>query len=294
MAANFFALFDDIVTILDDVAVLSKMATQKTAGVIGDDLALNANQVNGVSAARELPVVWAVFKGSMLNKLILIPLALLISYFVPWLIIPLLMIGGSYLCYEGFEKIMHKLFHQKEEQVEKEQLIEAFHNNETDLVAYEKDKIKGAIKTDFILSAEIITLILGVVSQSSFLTQVLVLSAIGLGMTVGVYGIVALIVKLDDIGLWMKNKGGNFNEAVGNAILWSMPFLMKTLTFVGTAAMFLVGGGIIAHGIPVLHHLVEQAGSWGFAVDGVVGLLSGALLVMVMSIVEKFKSKSKE
>jgi predicted DNA repair protein MutK len=262
-AANLLALIDDIASVLDDVALLTKAATKKTAGVLGDDLALNAQQVTGVSPERELPVVWAVAKGSLLNKAILVPLALLISAFAPWAVTPLLMVGGAFLCYEGFEKLAHRLRHSREQdQAEKAKLAQAMADPTVDPVAFERAKIKGAIRTDFVLSAEIIAITLGTVATSPFGTRVAVLVGIALLMTVGVYGFVAGIVKLDDAGLHLSRSAGadawaGFKRAFGNGILRAAPWLMKALSVAGTAAMFLVGGGILTHGLPWLHHHIE-------------------------------------
>ncbi|WP_423205166.1 DUF808 domain-containing protein [Pseudomonas kribbensis] len=294
--SSLLVLIDDIATVLDDVALMSKMAAKKTAGVLGDDLALNAQQVSGVRAEREIPVVWAVAKGSFVNKLILVPSALAISAFVPWLVTPLLMVGGAYLCFEGFEKLAHPLLHGKgEDQTEHAQLTEAVADPATDLVAYEKDKIKGAIRTDFILSAEIIAITLGTVAEASLTQQVIVMSGIAVVMTVGVYGLVAGIVKLDDLGLWLTQKPGAAAKRIGNAILRAAPYMMKGLSVIGTAAMFLVGGGILTHGVPVVHHWIEgvaaAAGSAGFAVpvllNGVAGVVAGAVVLAVVSVVGK-------
>jgi len=294
--SSLLVLIDDIATVLDDVALMSKMAAKKTAGVLGDDLALNAQQVSGVRAEREIPVVWAVAKGSFVNKLILVPSALAISAFVPWLVTPLLMVGGAYLCFEGFEKLAHPLLHGKDEdQAEHAQLTEAVADPATDLVAYEKDKIKGAIRTDFILSAEIIAITLGTVAEASLTQQVIVMSGIAVVMTVGVYGLVAGIVKLDDLGLWLTQKPGAAAKRIGNAILRAAPYMMKGLSVIGTAAMFLVGGGILTHGVPVVHHWIESiaaaAGSAGFAVpvllNGVAGVVAGAVVLAVVSVLGK-------
>lgn len=276
-------LLDDIASILDDVALMTKKAASKTAGVLGDDLALNAEQVSGVVAKRELPVVWAVAKGSALNKLILVPAALALNHFAPWAVTPLLMLGGAYLCFEGVEKLVHHFLHKERKSVEaaKEEL-EGLKRGEVD----EKAKIKGAIRTDFVLSAEIIVISLGVVSIQPFATQALVLTAIAALMTVGVYGLVACIVKLDDFGLYLSRKG----LAIGRAILWFAPFLMKMLSVVGTAAMFLVGGQILVHGIPPVHHwiehLVEPWGAWGKVgmtlFDGIFGILAGSIVLLVL------------
>lgn len=301
-------MLDDIATVLDDVAILSKVAAKKTAGVLGDDLALNAEQVSGVKAERELPVVWAVAKGSFLNKLILVPSALLISYFVPWLVTYLLIAGGLYLCFEGIEKLLHKFTADKhaEEQAHLEKL-NALADPSVNLAELEKDKIKGAILTDFVLSAEIIVIILGTVQAEPFSTQIAVLSLMSIVFTVGVYGFVALIVKIDDFGLYLlrKSLSGNFDKlqrACGRALLRFAPILMKTLAIVGTAAMFLVGGGIIAHGIPALHHIVEHSievvsvypsignlvGSvTGIALNGLVGILAGLLAFVVFVLGKK-------
>lgn len=294
--SSLLVLIDDIATVLDDVALMSKMAAKKTAGVLGDDLALNAQQVSGVRAEREIPVVWAVAKGSFVNKLILVPSALAISAFVPWLVTPLLMVGGAYLCFEGFEKLAHKFLHSKaEDDADHAQLSAAVAEPTTDLVAYEKDKIKGAIRTDFILSAEIIAITLGTVADASLTQQVIVMSGIAIVMTVGVYGLVAGIVKLDDLGLWLTRKSGAAAKNIGNAILRAAPYMMKGLSVIGTAAMFLVGGGILTHGIPVVHHWIESvgaaAGSAGFAVpvllNGVAGIIAGAAVLAVVSVVGK-------
>jgi len=300
-AGSFLALLDDIATILDDVSVMTKVAAKKTAGVLGDDLALNAQQVTGVDASREIPVVWAVAKGSLINKLILVPAALAISYFIPWLITPLLMIGGAYLCFEGFEKIAHKLLHSKhEDKAHENELAKAVADPKVDLVALEKDKIKGAIRTDFILSAEIIVIALGTVATATFGKQVAVVSLIALVMTVGVYGLVAGIVKLDDLGLYMMMRKGKsfFKQLVRKVGTWLLnltPYLMRTLSILGTAAMFLVGGSIIGHGIPTLHHLTEPMSNISALLpilfDGVLGLVVGAICVALFTIYTKIMPK---
>ncbi|WP_192564024.1 DUF808 domain-containing protein [Pseudomonas gozinkensis] len=294
--SSLLVLIDDIATVLDDVALMTKMAAKKTAGVLGDDLALNAQQVSGVRAEREIPVVWAVAKGSFVNKLILVPSALAISAFVPWLVTPLLMVGGAYLCFEGFEKLAHKFLHSKaEDEAGHAQLVEAVADPATDLVAYEKDKIKGAIRTDFILSAEIIAITLGTVADASLTQQVIVMSGIAIVMTVGVYGLVAGIVKLDDLGLWLTQKPGQMAKSIGNSILRAAPYMMKSLSVIGTAAMFLVGGGILTHGVPVVHHWIESvgaaAGGAGFVVpmllNGVAGIIAGAVVLAGVSVIGK-------
>ena len=279
MASSLLALLDDIATILDDVAVLTKVAAKKTAGVLGDDLALNAQQVAGVRADRELPVVWAVCKGSLVNKLILVPAALAISAVAPWLVTPLLMVGGAFLCFEGFEKLAHKFLHRAEDdQAHKAELMQALANPEVDLLALEKDKIKGAIRTDFILSAEIIAITLGTVQASPFVTQFTVLAGVALLMTVGVYGLVAGIVKIDDAGLYLSRQSGSGAQALGRGLLRAAPILMKVLSVAGTAAMFLVGGGILVHGLPFLHHLLEGL-PLSFVWDGLVGVVVGGLVL---------------
>ena len=293
---SLFLLLDDIASTLDDVATMTKIATRKTAGVLGDDLALNAEQVSGVRAERELPVVWAVAKGSMLNKLILVPAALAISALAPWLIGPLLMLGGAYLCFEGFEKLAHKYLPGEKNGAHRGKVMEALADPTIDLVAIEKNKIKGAVRTDFVLSAEIIVIALGVVGGLELGTQVAVLVSIAIMMTIGVYGLVAGIVKLDDLGLWLCRRANAIAHAVGGAILWATPWLMRSLSVVGTAAMFLVGGGILSHGLPWVHHLIESltSGFTGFAgvllpsaLDGVVGLVVGALVLLLVSLVKR-------
>lgn len=290
-AGSLLTLLDDIATLLDDVS----LAAKKTAGVLGDDLALNAQQVTGVSADRELPVVWAVAKGSLLNKAILVPAALLISAFAPWGILPLLMIGGAFLCFEGFEKLAHKWLH-PETEAERKQRTQATADQNVDMVAFEKDRIKGAIRTDFILSAEIIVLALGVVSTRPFMDQVGVLVIVAVLITVGVYGLVAGIVKLDDLGLYLKKRASSALQAIGGALLWLAPVLMKVLSIVGTAAMFMVGGGILTHGLPFAHRwsenltqrAAESVGGFSMVVptviDAVAGLVAGALLVLLVTV----------
>jgi predicted DNA repair protein MutK len=300
--SNLLALIDDIAGILDDVSIMAKLAVKKTTGVLGDDLALNAQQVTGVNADRELPVVWAVAKGSLLNKLILVPAALIISAFASWLVTPLLMVGGAYLCFEGFEKLAHRFWPHGGDG-EHEKLAQALADPGVDIVALEKDKIKGAVRTDFILSAEIIAITLGTVAGAALATQVLVLSGIAVVMTIGVSGLVAGIVKLDDAGLYLSRRpGSGFQRALGRAILAGAPWMMKMLSIVGTAAMFMVGGGILVHGIPalgkLLHH-VEQSvhalpgagGMLGWLVTAaggaVAGIIAGAIVFIVVSLAGK-------
>lgn len=294
--SSLLVLIDDIAAVLDDVALMTKMAAKKTSGVLGDDLALNAQQVSGVRAEREIPVVWAVAKGSFINKLILVPTALLISAFAPWAVTPLLMLGGAYLCFEGFEKLAHKFLHSKaEDQAEHTQLVEAVADPATDLVAFEKDKIKGAIRTDFILSAEIIAITLGIVADAQLMQQVVVLSGIAIVMTIGVYGLVAGIVKLDDLGLWLTQKPGQVARSVGGAILRAAPYMMKSLSVIGTAAMFMVGGGILTHGVPAAHHWIETVSqrTGGLAwlmptlLNAVAGIIAGAVVLVVVQVFGK-------
>jgi uncharacterized protein len=305
--SSLLALIDDIATVLDDIAILTKVATKKTAGVLGDDLALNAQQVAGVRADRELPVVWAVAKGSALNKLILVPAALAISAFAPWAVTPLLMLGGLFLCYEGVEKLAHRWLHRPEQGAEAHrQLLQAVADPQVDLVAFEAQKIKGAIRTDLVLSAEIVAITLGAVAGTSFATQLGVLSTIAVLMTVGVYGFVAAIVKLDDFGLHLTGSAaagawGRLQKGLGAAILRAAPLLMKFLSVAGTAAMFLVGGGILMHGLPALHHALSallpaaaaSPGLWQASVqivgpalfDAILGVVAGMLtLAAVMGL----------
>ena len=285
-AGSLLTLLDDIATILDDVAVMTKLATKKTAGVLGDDLALNAQQVSGIKADRELPVVWAVAKGSALNKVILVPAALAISAIAPWAVIPLLMIGGAFLCYEGFHKIAHKFLHSEaEDQAHHAELVQAVADPAVDMVAFEREKVKGAVRTDFILAAEIVVISLGTVAGQDFMTRVLVLTAISVIMTVGVYGLVAGIVKLDDAGLYLSKAGSAARRAFGASILWLAPWLMKTLSVVGTAAMFMVGGGILVHGVAPVHHAVEHAAEVAAAWPGVGGLLAALTPMLLGAIV---------
>ena len=300
-AANLLALIDDIATLLDDVAVLSKVAVKKTAGVLGDDLALNADQVTGVKPEREIPVVWAVAKGSFVNKLILIPAALLISAFIPVLITLLLILGGLYLCYEGAEKVVHRFFLHAPP-AERQARLKALADDKIDIVALEKKKIKGAIRTDFILSAEIVVIVLGSVKAADLITQLGVLSVVCVAITIGVYGLVAAIVKMDDAGLYMLRKAvsgkwNNLQRTVGRGLLIAAPILMKALGVIGTIAMFLVGGGILSHNIDVLHHLslmVQQAAP-AFAVitsllvDGITGLVAGMIIVAVAALVLRWR-----
>lgn len=296
---SLLTLLDDIATLLDDVAVLSKVAAKKTAGVLGDDLALNAEQVTGVRAERELPVVWAVFKGSAINKAVMVPIALLLSAFVPWTITPLLMLGGAYLCFEGFEKVTHRFFHAAEENEEHKERLNAVADKKVDMVEFEKRRIRGAIRTDAILSAEIIVIVLGTVQDADLVTRITVLSFLAAAITIGVYGFVAGIVKMDDVGMHLIDKKGEsgfikFQRWFGKWILRTAPKLMRTLSIVGTVAMFLVGGGILVHGFPIVAeglHLVELwAGSLpvagglfslllSLAYDGLFGFLAGGVIV---------------
>ncbi|MGB2902040.1 MAG: DUF808 domain-containing protein [Candidatus Dechloromonas phosphoritropha] len=298
--ASLLALIDDIASVLDDVALMTKVAAKKTAGVLGDDLALNAQQVSGVRAERELPVVWAVGVGSLKNKVILVPAALAISAFIPWAVTPLLMLGGLYLCFEGVEKLAHKWLHGAEEgEAESAGELAALADANLDLVAFEADKIKGAIRTDFVLSAEIIVIALGTVADKPFATQVAVLSGIGLIMTVGVYGIVAGIVKMDDLGIHLLQKPGALARGIGRALLLAAPKLMKSLAVIGTAAMFMVGGGILTHGIPPVHHAIARVAEASGVAGGVValgldvlfGIAGGTLALLGVKVIGKLRGK---
>jgi predicted DNA repair protein MutK len=298
--ASLLLLVDDIASLLEDVGVLTKVAAGKTAGVLGDDLALNAQQVSGVRADRELPVVWAVAKGSMVNKAILVPAALAISAVAPWAVTPLLMAGGAYLCFEGCEKLAHRLLHSRaEDEAHRQALEQALDNPAIDPCALEKDKIKGAVRTDFILSMEIITITLGTVAGNDFLTRLAVLAAVAALMTVAVYGLVGGIVKLDDLGLYLSGRPGTAARGAGRAILRAAPWLMKALSVAGTAAMFLVGGGILVHGVVPLHHAVEQfaanAGTWAAVLsallNGLAGVAAGAVVLMAWTLALRLFSR---
>ena len=281
MATTLLALLDDIASVLDDVATMTQVAAKKTAGVLGDDLALNAQQVTGVAADRELPVVWAVAKGSLVNKAILVPAALLISWLAPWLITPLLMLGGAFLCFEGFEKLAHRWLHSADEDAAAhQQTLDALADPAVDLVAFEKEKIRGAIRTDFILSAEIVVITLGTVANADLAQRVTVLAGISVVMTLGVYGLVAGIVKLDDAGLHLQRRASAGAQTLGRGLLWLAPWLMKTLSVVGTLAMFMVGGGILVHGWPALAHALE-AWTAPLPLGGLFNTLAGAALGVV-------------
>jgi len=312
--SSLLLLLDDIAAVLDDVATMTKLAAKKTAGVLGDDLAVNAEKVTGVRADRELPVVWAVAKGSFLNKLILVPAALAVSFVAPWLIGPVLIVGGLYLCYEGFEKLAHRFLHSAEEDAtHRRELVEHAAGPKLDLVAFERKKIKGAIRTDFILSLEIIVLTLGIVADAPFATRVIVLSAIAMVMTVGVYGLVAGIVKLDDAGLHLTEREGegawrDFQRWLGARLLSFAPWLMKALGVIGTIAMFMVGGGILVHGFHGIAVTVEQAAAWvgGVPVIGavasaaaptllgiLVGIVAGGIVLAVVSLFSRLRPGAK-
>ena len=291
--SSLLTLLDDIATLLDDISVMGKLAAKKTAGVLGDDLSLNAQQVSGVRANRELPVVWGVAKGSLINKVILVPLALIISAFIPWAITPLLMIGGAFLCFEGVEKVLHMLEARSQQRLEK---LAA-----QDPLKFEKDKIKGAIRTDFILSAEIVAITLGIVAEAPLLNQVLVLSGIALVVTVGVYGLVGVIVKIDDLGYWLAEKSSALMQALGKGLLIIAPWLMKALSIVGTLAMFLVGGGIVVHGIAPLHHAIEHFAGQQSAVVAMIlptvlnlilGFIIGGIVVLGVKAVAKMRGQA--
>lgn len=315
MASGLLMLLDDIATILDDIALLTKVAAKKTAGVLGDDLALNAQQVSGVDARRELPVVWAVAKGSLLNKCILVPAALLLSWQAPWSITPLLIVGGVYLCYEGFEKLAHKFLHAEQAHSHAQALESALVDPSIDFVAVEKDKIRGAIRTDFILSAEIVVITLGTVADATLTKQLAVLCVISLLMTIGVYGLVAGIVKLDDLGARLIGSVATaspltWRQRLGWGLVGVTPYLMKFLSIAGTIAMFLVGGGILSHGIPAIHHVVEYwvhplaefetlghllASVGQMVIEGLLGVLAGGLcLVLVLLAGSLFSGSTEE
>ncbi len=296
--SSLLTLLDDIATLLDDISVMGKLAAKKTAGVLGDDLSLNAQQVTGVRANRELPVVWSVAKGSLLNKVILVPLALLISAFIPWAVTPLLMIGGAFLCFEGVEKVLHTLEARKhkETQEAREQRLNAMASQ--DPREFERDKVKGAIRTDFILSAEIVAITLGIVAEAPLLNQVLILSGIAVLVTIGVYGLVGIIVKLDDMGYWLAEKRAALAQGLGKSLLFIAPWLMKILSVVGTLAMFLVGGGIVVHGIAPLHHAIEHMaqGSNTFVAallpvlaNLVLGFIIGAIVLLAVKLIARLR-----
>lgn len=304
-AGSLLTLLDDIASILDDVAALTKVATKKTAGVLGDDLALNAEQVTGVKANREIPVVWAVAKGSTINKAILVPAALAISAFAPWGILPLLLLGGLFLCYEGVEKLVHRFLHTEDEAQHQAELKRALLDPQADFQQIERDKIKGAVRTDFILSAELIVIALGTVANEEFAVRMGVLVGVAIVMTVGVYGLVAGIVKLDDLGLYLSRREGDGTfarllRAKGRGILVAAPLLMKFLSIAGTAAMFLVGGGIVVHAATPVHHFIEHLGERLGGVLGwisvqlgtaLVGALAGAVVLGVVTLVNKLRKK---
>ena len=302
MASSLLALLDDITTMLDDISLMAKVAAKKTAGVLGDDLALNAQQVTGVHADRELPVVWAVAKGSLVNKAILVPAALAISAFMPAAVTPPLMVGGAFLCFEGVEKLAHRwLGHAGDEAPHAARLKQALVDEQIDLVALERDKIKGAVRTDFILSAEIIAISLGTMADAPVATQAAVLVAVAVAMTLFVYGLVGAIVKLDDLGLALSRRGGA-QRAAGLAILQAAPWLMKALSVAGTAAMFLVGGGIVVHGVPVLHHAVQgwagrSAGGIGWLVESLahmgLGAVVGAVVLLAWTGVQRLRANGR-
>lgn len=296
--SSLLTLLDDIATLLDDISVMGKLAAKKTAGVLGDDLSLNAQQVTGVRANRELPVVWSVAKGSLLNKVILVPLALLISAFIPWAVTPLLMIGGAFLCFEGVEKVLHTVEARKHKETPeaREQRLNAMAAQ--DPREFERDKVKGAIRTDFILSAEIVAITLGIVAEAPLLNQVLILSGIAVLVTIGVYGLVGIIVKLDDMGYWLAEKRAALAQALGKSLLFIAPWLMKILSVVGTLAMFLVGGGIVVHGIAPLHHAIEHMAQGSNSIVAallpvlanlVLGFIIGAIVLLAVKLIARLR-----
>jgi predicted DNA repair protein MutK len=294
---SLLALLDDIATLLDDIAVLSKVAAKNTAGLLADDLAVNADQVSGVRPERELPVIWAVAKGSFLNKLILVPAALLMSLYVPWLITPVLMLGGAYLCFEGAEKLHQWVAHTPKKSSPQERLNH-LSLPKVDLLTLEKDKIKGAIRTDFVLSAEIVVIILASVASTSFTNQVIVVTGLAILFTIAVYGLVAAIVKMDDLGLYLVETAtvsgkGRFFGWLGRALVNAAAPLMHTLSVVGTIAMFLVGGGILVHGWPWLHHWLEPLTSlWALLADAAVGVVTGLLVLGFITLIKKWRAVS--
>lgn len=308
-ASSLLVLIDDIATVLDDVAAMSKVAAKKTAGVLGDDLALNAQQVSGIRAERELPVVWAVAKGSLRNKVILVPTALAISALAPWAVTPLLMVGGAYLCFEGVEKLAHAFLHhgdadQAAAAAEHQALQKALADPQVDMVAFERDKVQGAVRTDFILSAEIVAITLGTVADAPLSQQVAVLSGISLAITVGVYGLVAGIVKMDDAGLYLSQRRGALVQALGRGLLHAAPLLMRAMSVLGTAAMFLVGGGILLHGLPGAHELVHEVVTRAEALvpgvsavgtvvplllDALTGVVGGVLTLAAVALVQRVR-----
>jgi predicted DNA repair protein MutK len=294
---SLLALLDDIATLLDDIAVLSKVAAKNTAGLLADDLAVNADQVSGVRPERELPVIWAVAKGSFINKLILVPAALLMSLYVPWLITPVLMLGGAYLCFEGAEKLHQWVAHTPKKSSPQERLNH-LSLPKVDLLTLEKDKIKGAIRTDFVLSAEIVVIILASVASTSFTNQVIVVTGLAILFTIAVYGLVAAIVKMDDLGLYLVETAtvsgkGRFFGCLGRALVNAAAPLMHTLSVVGTIAMFLVGGGILVHGWPWLHHWLEPLTSlWALLADAAVGVVTGLLVLGFITLIKKWRAVS--
>ena len=299
--SSLLTLLDDIATLLDDISMMGKVAAKKTAGVLGDDLSLNAQQVSGVRANRELPVVWGVAKGSFLNKLVLVPLALIISAFAPWAITPLLMVGGAFLCYEGVEKVVHSIQARKHKETPEQRRQRLDEIAKQDPKVYERDKVKGAIRTDFILSAEIVAITLGIVADAPLLNQVLVLAGIAILVTIGVYGLVGVIVKLDDLGYWLADKSSRLAQGIGKGLLVLAPWLMKCLSILGTLAMFLVGGGIVVHGLAPVHHAIErwaeQGGHFAGAVlptlmNLVLGFIIGAVVLALVSGINRLRGKA--
>lgn len=287
MGSGFFAVLDDIAALMDDVAVASKLATKKTAGILGDDLAVNAEKATGFLSTRELPVLWSITKGSFINKLIIIPLALLLNFFVPIAIKVALIAGGLYLAYEGVEKIIEYLFHKPKKGVE------VIQENKEEGLALEKSKIKSAVTTDFILSVEIIIIALGTVVDKSLTIQILTVTVVGIIATVGVYGIVALIVRMDDAGykLIKRSNEKGFFAALGNVLVKGLPIVIKSLAVIGTLALILVSGGIFVHNIQYLHDLYPTVPS--IIKEIVIGLLAGLVVVGLVTIFKKIFVKKK-
>ena len=282
MASGFFALFDDIALLMDDVATMSKVATKKTAGILGDDLAVNAQKASGFASSRELPVIWAICKGSIINKIIILPLAFLMSAFATWLIVPILLIGGLYLAYEGAEKIYE--YFVPHEKVRKIESLDEVKSQE-EILAKEKEKIRSAIITDFILSIEIIIIALGAVADQPLTIQIPVVSFVALLATVGVYGIVALIVRMDDMGyrlIGMSGRKDGMLKSAGEFLVSALPRVIKALTMVGTIAMLLVAGGIYVHNISKLHHALHAIPT--LLADLLVGVCIGAIVLILVKL----------
>ena len=288
MASGFFALLDDIAAIMDDVAVMSKFAAKKTAGILGDDLAVNAEKASGFISSRELPVLWAIAKGSFINKVIILPIAFLLSAFLPVAVIIILVLGGLYLAYEGAEKIYEYFF--PHEHAKHKISLEPM--TEEQILAFEKEKIKSAIVTDFILSVEIVIIALGTVIGKPILSQIMVVSIIAIIATVGVYGIVALIVRMDEAGLKlisMSTRERSFSKTIGNILVQALPKVIKSLSFIGTIALLLVAGGIFVHNIGFLHGVLPQLPS--ILTEFLIGLIFGGIVLGIVTLFKKITGK---